>query len=727
MILNKNANLIESLNYSLVSILIVPAFFIINIELFSQPIPITVNLSQKFQTIDNFSASDAWWADAVGGWNLSNRNRVADLLFSRTKGIGLSAWRFNVGGGEPSKIGAKNFPQTFEVAPGVFDWTHQANESWFLQAAKERGVNQFIAFVNSPPAWMTRNGHTWCTSGLGTTNLMDGYEGQFGSYLAEILIHFRDSLGINFTEVSPVNEPQWEWTKNNQEGNRACNTDIKRIVDSLYAALIREKVSTKIMIPENGALPDWYQNESGITSKYGKTYGSYLTQLFSDTSVTNKVSNIMAGHSYWSDLLNGQLVERRQTLGSKMAPYFQKGFKYWATEYCIMASAGPFGNGAPFPDYTMTSAIDIIRIVHFDLTLVNASAWQYWTALEGLLYSNSTIQSVFPNKVFWAFGNYSRFLRPGSIRVGCTGAMDKLGLMASAYIDSGSSKVFIVLVNASDTLKNINLAFTGLGSVQHVNYLTPYVTSNDAGDGLRKYPYISVDGQYNVPAQSVITLVGNLDGSVYNDGSPGTAILNFPVSGDTLNEHDTTLTWQLVNGADSYEVQFSPDTTFTRIVLDLPNLTVTQLGLNSYIIPARRGFQPTNTLGLNFKYYWRVIAANDSGESYYSNVGSFVTPAYVTSVVNYQPGSPNLFSLNQNYPNPFNPATTIEYSIPSASFVNVKVYDVLGREIVTLVNTNQNPGKYSVEFNGSGLSSGIYFIRMEAGNYISIKKIVLAK
>ena len=85
------------------------------------------------------------------------------------------------------------------------------------------------------------------------------------------------------------------------------------------------------------------------------------------------------------------------------------------------------------------------------------------------------------------------------------------------------------------------------------------------------------------------------------------------------------------------------------------------------------------------------------------------------------------FKLNQNYPNPFNPSTTISYQIPKDSFVTLKVYDVLGREVSKLVNEKQSPGNYSVNFNASKLSSGIYLYKIHAGNFIQSKKLMLLK
>jgi hypothetical protein len=88
---------------------------------------------------------------------------------------------------------------------------------------------------------------------------------------------------------------------------------------------------------------------------------------------------------------------------------------------------------------------------------------------------------------------------------------------------------------------------------------------------------------------------------------------------------------------------------------------------------------------------------------------------------------PTKFSLAQNYPNPFNPTTTIIYGLRERTIVELKVYDVLGREIETIVDGEQNAGFYEIEFKASRLASGIYFYRLQAGNFIETKKMLLLK
>jgi len=85
------------------------------------------------------------------------------------------------------------------------------------------------------------------------------------------------------------------------------------------------------------------------------------------------------------------------------------------------------------------------------------------------------------------------------------------------------------------------------------------------------------------------------------------------------------------------------------------------------------------------------------------------------------------FSLFQNYPNPFNPSTTINYSIPELSYVTLKIYDVLGNEITTLVHQEKPVGSYKVEFNGTELPSGIYFYKLSTNGFTETKKMLFMK
>jgi hypothetical protein len=88
---------------------------------------------------------------------------------------------------------------------------------------------------------------------------------------------------------------------------------------------------------------------------------------------------------------------------------------------------------------------------------------------------------------------------------------------------------------------------------------------------------------------------------------------------------------------------------------------------------------------------------------------------------------PDQYALDQNYPNPFNPATTIRYGIPNAAKVTMKIYNVLGQEVATLVDTDQTAGTYNVRFDAGSLASGMYLYRITAGQFVQVKKMLLLK
>jgi hypothetical protein len=97
----------------------------------------------------------------------------------------------------------------------------------------------------------------------------------------------------------------------------------------------------------------------------------------------------------------------------------------------------------------------------------------------------------------------------------------------------------------------------------------------------------------------------------------------------------------------------------------------------------------------------------------------------VTAVEDELAGVPLGLTLEQNYPNPFNPSTTIAYGLPVATEVKLGVYDVLGREVSVLVQEKRSAGVHKVTFEGRGLSSGVYFYRLTAGNFIQTRKLLL--
>jgi hypothetical protein len=122
--------------------------------------------------------------------------------------------------------------------------------------------------------------------------------------------------------------------------------------------------------------------------------------------------------------------------------------------------------------------------------------------------------------------------------------------------------------------------------------------------------------------------------------------------------------------------------------------------------------------------YYHYIGTDSSGEMPLDL--EFVLDSNIVASVN-KIFMPEKFFLAQNYPNPFNPSTTISFSLPSKSYVSLKVFDLIGREVATLISEEMSAGSYIKKWNAEGLVSGVYFYRLQAGTFIDTKKLVLLR
>jgi len=132
-------------------------------------------------------------------------------------------------------------------------------------------------------------------------------------------------------------------------------------------------------------------------------------------------------------------------------------------------------------------------------------------------------------------------------------------------------------------------------------------------------------------------------------------------------------------------------------------------------------------------YSYKIIAKDNRGNRSLKSERGLVSGYYIDCgeesedrIFSEDNSLPMEFSI-RNYPNPFNPVTNIVYNLPKDEFVKIKIYDALGKEIMTIVNEFKEAGKYNVSFNGVNFSSGIYYYRIEAGSFIQTKKMLLIK
>jgi hypothetical protein len=198
----------------------------------------------------------------------------------------------------------------------------------------------------------------------------------------------------------------------------------------------------------------------------------------------------------------------------------------------------------------------------------------------------------------------------------------------------------------------------------------------------------------------------------------------YPANGDTTVPRNVTIRWVASPGALTYRFQLATDIGFTQLVNDDSTVTIPE-------------FTPA-TLGSRVSYFWRVRAKGTDGSSAYCAVQSFRTTTLTSVEQGTEVQIPPGFVLNQNYPNPFNPSTTVPFELASPAFVVIRVYDLLGREIRTLIHKDMAAGMYSVQWNGRNddehpVPSGMYFVRMtasaagESQTFAATRKVVLLK
>ncbi|WP_324673225.1 glycoside hydrolase [Hymenobacter sp. GOD-10R] len=486
---------------------------------------VTVQLddAKTYQTIDNFSASDAWACQFVGQWPAAKKEAMADLLFStedkaggQPKGIGLSMWRFNIGAGstqqgEQSGIRDEwHRAESFMLPDGRYDWTRQAGQVWFLQAAKKRGVKQFLGFLNSPPVQYTVTGKAFAEGGK--TNLAPANYEPLATFIANVVQGVKKTTGITFDYISPVNEPQWDWSDPKQEGSPFRNEEIAGVTKALNTALVAQQLPTKILLTEAGKINYLFATEDKPNR------GEQINAFFSPTAASTYVGNLpsvahtVAAHSYFTTSPYTQAVATRQQLAAKVATVDKLTF--WQSEYCILGDNAGEINGNK-RDLGMDAALYLARTIHMDLAVANAAAWQWWLAIspydykDGLIYIDKTKEdgNYQVSKMLWALGNYSRYLRPGAVRVDARidqASANDNQLLVSAYKNVTGKQLITVVVNSASTPTDLRLTL----SQKKIGAVRTYTTSATAD--LQPGAVVKAGQLVHLAPRSITTLVSDI-------------------------------------------------------------------------------------------------------------------------------------------------------------------------------------------------------------------------
>lgn len=488
-----------------------------------QTIEVNVISEERFQVMEHFGASDAWSAQFVGLWPDQKKTAIAELLFSSEvdekgapKGIGLSLWRFNVGAGsaeQGEESGIRDEwrrAESFLSADGSYDWSKQAGQVWFAKAAQEFGVGKLLVFPNSPPVSMTKTGRAFASEGK--SNLAADKYKAFGNYLSQVIKGLGEK-GLNVDYVSPVNEPQWDWSDGGQEGTPFWNNEIAGIAKAVDQALEENNLNTKIDVAEAGKINYLYEQ----ADKAGR--GDQITDFFKPES-PNFIGNLkhlsrnISAHSYFTTSPYESAVQQRISLNTSLNTV--EGLGYWMSEYCILGDNGGEinGNGR---DLGIDPALYLARVIHNDLTVANASAWHWWIAIspydykDGLIYVDKQKEdgNFYESKMLWALGNYSRFVRPEYHRVAVQVDGQKQQspeLLVSGYQSPDRSELVLVLVNSGIKDLDVDLFEDGVSSTAK----NVYVTSKD-----KDLELVLLDGSQdhtiNIPARSIVTVIAAQD------------------------------------------------------------------------------------------------------------------------------------------------------------------------------------------------------------------------
>jgi len=525
-------------------VIIVVSTFLNLVAFGQETVRISVHPDQVHQKIYGFGASDAWRCQFVGkNWPIEKRQQIADLLFSREtdrqgnpKGIGLSIWRFYIGAGSTEQGDSSGIrdvwrrAECFQNPDGTYDWNKQVGQRWFLQAAKDRGVEKFLAFTIAAPVHMSLNGKAFNDVNNHGLNILPGKIPDYANFLAEVVEHFDKKEGIHFDYLSPVNEPQWLWERATQEGTPATNEDMFKLTKDLSAEFVKRGLSTQVLLGEAGDIQYLYKgmnnrgNDKQIRAFFGGQSPLNIRKL-------PQVHPAITGHSYFTTWPVNKLIEHRLALRDTLLAV-DPDTEYWQTEFCILEKNDDIGGGGK-RDLGMNTALYYARVIHHDLVLTNAGSWQFWTALseadykDGLIYlddggngvsgynhpASKTLQQdgfFRESKTLWAFGNYARFVRPGMRRIevaykDANTTLEEIArnVMVSAYINDDKKEIVMVMVNYADQDKVVELENS---RIIRKNRFSVFTTSQDKDLA----PGSSKADRIAVPARSVVTVVGRL-------------------------------------------------------------------------------------------------------------------------------------------------------------------------------------------------------------------------
>ncbi len=459
-------------------------------ELFNKDIPLSENqlyidITDVHQKVTGYGASGAWWTTADGTGPFVDK--ALEMLYT-DKGIGLNTYRHNIGGSVKEDLSDGGNSQRGRKVPspltedGKYDEDRDIGAYTVLMKLKEMGtVEDFTLFVNSPPATMTYSGLTYADVWADSySNLRDDCYEAYARYVVD-MVQLYNWCGVPIKYVSPINEPQWDWT-GDQEGCHYTAEEAMTII-RLVAQELKDRIA------EDPTLEGIKLSVAECANWTDKSYLNYVVyQIMGDDLLKEMVGHLCA-HSYSGSADDKERLARDlRNIGA--------GITLRQSEY------GPSFTEA---NLTMHGAMDVGRIMYEDMSILEVDNWAFWLAVsngsysDGLLYYNPHSADLIASKRFYVMGNYSKFTT-GAIRVGLDEYGMQKNVLSTAYVNAADDTLVYVVVNNSKQDETFSFAGLPAGSVADV-----YETSLIRDLELRGT--MTADAGYTLPGQSVTTFV----------------------------------------------------------------------------------------------------------------------------------------------------------------------------------------------------------------------------
>jgi uncharacterized repeat protein (TIGR02543 family) len=450
-------------------------------------VTVTLDPGQRFQTMDGFGASAAFYENWLTAYPAAAKQQIYDVLF---RDSGMSILRVRV------------YPDLWPSSTGALSWSWTTHQREIIEAARSRGVTTVWATCWSPPAWMKDNGS------LNGGNLRTDRYDAYAVFITSYVVGMRDLYGIPIAGVSIFNEPGFGTSYDSTLTSPTAYRDVLKHIGA-YAAARQAPITFFCCDTMDINNTTW-----------GALGRGYVPTLLADTTAAALTDRIIT-HQYGS--IDADRWHDLKTLAHT------HGKTVWESEMAKLSGA----------THDIEEALEISRWMWIAITSGDAAAWHYWQyfwpyaagAAEGLIdiynpWSGDGASGRFTvPKRYHAMRQWSQHVRPGYVRIGC--ASDDARVLAAAF--TGTSTTVAVLMNRStEALPVLVRGFNGSGAVQ-------YARTTATEDYAMQQPVLSSAGAFTavIPGKSIATFSVNTDTSVPAN-LPPSVTLTSPVHGSSF-------------------------------------------------------------------------------------------------------------------------------------------------------------------------------------------------